>query len=123
MSEVITSGKVIKKPEIVLEPTDFLPPGIVDVRTQNREEAGAPDGLAVDNSGNELDDLIVIENPIYGYPEGSILPVPQDMKIVSQTVKVGRDKKVTVDVLIETSDLPGISSFEARLSTLPTPPA
>lgn len=123
MSEVITSGKVIKKPEIVLDNTDFLPPGVIDVRGKTREEAGPPNGLAGDNSGNEEPDLIVIENPDPPGGGREVLPVPQDMKIVSQTVKVGRDKKITVDVLIETSDLSGITQFEARLSKLPKPPA
>lgn len=117
MAEVITSGKVIKKPEIVLDPTDFLPPGIIDVRTQSREEAGAPDGFAVDNTGNDADSIIVIENPDSGENYRDVLPVPQDMTIISQTVKVGRDKKITIDVLIETSDLTGVDAFEVRLST------
>lgn len=117
MSEVITSGKVIKKPEVVLDNTDFLPPGIIDVRTQNREEAGAPNGLVGDNSGNEEEDLIVIEDADPAV-EVNTLPVPQDMKIVSQTIKVGLDKKITVDVLLETSDLPGIRQFEARITKL-----
>lgn len=120
MAEVITSGKVIKKPEVVLDPTDFLPPGVIDVRTQTREEAGTPDGLAVDISDRE-EEIIVIENPDPPGNTRQVLPVPQDMKIISQTVKVGRDKKVTIDVLIETSDLTGISSFEVRLSKLPVP--
>lgn len=123
MAEVITSGKVIKKPEVVVDPTDFLPPGVLEMRTQTRQEAGSPDGLAVDISGQE-EELIVIENPTSPGTGNDVLPVPQDMKIISQTIKVGRDKKVTVDVLLETSDLSGITSFEVRLSKLaiPSPP-
>lgn len=121
MSEVITSGKVIKKPEVVVDPTDFLPPGVIDMRTKTREEAGTPDGLAVDISDRE-EELIVIENQDDPGDTRAVLPVPQDMKIVSQIIKIGRDKKVTVDVLIETSDLTGVSSFEVRLTKLPSPP-
>jgi hypothetical protein len=38
------------------------------------------------------------------------------MTIVSQTLRVGPDGKVTVDVVIETSDITGISEFEVRIT-------
>jgi hypothetical protein len=40
MAEVITSGKVIQKPEIVLDVDDFLPPGLQGVRSKTADEAG-----------------------------------------------------------------------------------
>ncbi len=123
MAEVITSGKVIQKPEIVLEPTDFLPPGIQGVRTKTRDEMG-PFNAGADSSADELlvnpfpeEDEIDFEDtpPASGGDLGQ-LPVPNDMKIISQTLRVGPDGKITVDVVIETSDFPGIEEFEAKLT-------
>lgn len=124
MAEVITSGKVIKKPEIVLEPDDFLPPGLIDVRVKTRDESGLLDGTGSDSSfittenlaedtGDADKDPDNPDNSLYTDTPGS-MPVPQDMTIISQTVKVGEDRKITVDVVIETSDFPGITEFDAR---------
>lgn len=122
MAEVITSGKVIQKPEIVLDQNDFLPPGILGVRPQTRDEAGHPTGFGDrDNSEEEgtLDE-IVNENPLEEPDDigkgPDVMPIPTFMKIISQTVKVGADKKITLDVVIETDDFPGIREFEARIT-------
>jgi hypothetical protein len=126
MAEVITSGKVIQKPDIVLESDDFLPPGILDVRTKTRDESGSGEGIGggSDQPGTltdtEVTDTEGGTDPtnagtLYGDTPGS-MPVPQDMKIISQTVKVGADRKITVDVVIETSDFPGITEFQTRVT-------
>jgi len=123
MAEVITSGKVIQKPEIVLDSTDFLPPGIQGARTQTGDESGHPTGFGDrDNSDAEgtLDDIIN-ENPLDndGDEEADapdIMPIPTFMKVISQTIKIAEDKKITLDVVIETDDFPGIREFEARIT-------
>lgn len=118
MAEVITSGKVIQKPDIVIDASDFLPPNLLQVRTQN------PD--SIEDAGDSSDESIGEGRDVTGeddedsgginvgdlYP--SDLPVPQDMRIISQTMRVGEDKKITVDVIIETSDIPGIREYEVR---------
>lgn len=120
MAEVITSGKVIQKPEIVLEPTDFLPPGILGVRTQTRDEAGQP-GVSGEGQATEQDEVIINDDPLNNGNEPDadapeVMPIPQSFRIISQTEKVGADGKVTIDVLIETDDFPGINEFEVRLT-------
>jgi hypothetical protein len=126
MADVITSGKVIQKPDIVLETDEFLPPGILNVRTKTRDESGILSGEGSDSTfvgepeepGEGEGEGGTPELPpgdLYGDTPGS-MPVPQDMRIISQTVKVGDDKKITVDVVIETSDFPGIREFEARVT-------
>jgi hypothetical protein len=127
MAEVITSGKVIQKPDIVLESDDFLPPGILNVRTKTRDESGI---LSGEGSESTADPTEAEENGGDGPEKGTLdpdnpdgllyedrpgsMPVPKDMRIISQTVKVGDDKKITVDVVIETSDFPGIKEFDVR---------
>lgn len=126
--DVITSGKVIKKPDIVLETDDFLPPGILDVRTKTRDEAGLLEGAGSDSSDTLVGDPDGEEKegtaptgpkdpdaPLYSDTPGS-MPVPNDMRIISQTVKVGDDRSITIDVVIETSDFPGITEFEVRIT-------
>lgn len=116
MAEVITSGKVIQKPEIVLDATDFLPPGIIGVRTQTREEAGHPEDFgSADNNGNEL---LEMDGADY-VADVTSLPIPTFMKVVSQVSRVEEDKTILVDVVIETDDFPGITEFDARLIKSP----
>lgn len=125
MADVITSGKVIQKPDIVLETDEFLPPGILNVRTKTRDESGILSGDGSDSTfiGAEPDPLDedgtdtpeLPPEDLYEDKPGS-MPVPMDMRIISQTVKVGDDRKITVDVVIETSDFPGIREFEARVT-------
>lgn len=120
MAEVITSGKVIQKPEVVLEVDDFLPPGVVGVRNKTRDEAGSFDiGVGDESTGTLIEDGTDTDGPgspadgLEGYEE---LPIPTEMTIVSQTTRVGPDGKILVDVIIETPDFPGINEFEARLT-------
>ncbi len=138
MAEVITSGKVIQKPEIVLEVDDFLPPGLQGVRSKTADEAGPPKGLFSGGSstnGTLQDPIVEGDGTTPPTPDGTGgsgipgsstdfddgvpvngLPIPDDMKIISQTLRVGPDGKVTVDVVIETSDIPGITEFEVRIT-------
>jgi len=120
MAEVITSGKVIQKPEIVLDSSDFLPPGIQGARSQTRDEASRPDGFGGDGNDQEgTTNDIVNDNPLDNPQDDTapdLMPIPTFMKIVSQTIKVGLDKKITLDVVIETNDFPGIREFEARIT-------
>lgn len=117
MSEVITSGKVIQKPDLVIEVDDFLPPGLIGVRTRKRDEAGSFDSSSPDSSFTLVEeDLPGSDSP--GEPQDWLydtLPVPNDMVIISQTSRVGPDGKMVVDVVIETPDFPGIVEFESRL--------
>lgn len=119
MAEVITSGKVIQKPELVLEVDDFLPPGVIGVRNKTREEDGNFEGAGDNSTGTgtlleEDQDDVTPTKPggEWLYDE---LPIPDTMTIVSQTVRIGADRKVVVDVVIETEDYPGITEFEARI--------
>lgn len=120
MAEVITSGKVIQKPEVVLGADDFLPPGVLGVRRQTRDEAGQV-GESGEGNATLQDEVIINDDPLGLDPGDSgdapdVLPIPQTLKIISQTEVIGEDGKVTVDVLIETDDFPGIREFEVRLT-------
>ena len=120
MAEVITSGKVIQKPEVVLEVDDFLPPGVLGVRRKTRDEAGQI-GQSGEGNATLQDEVIINDDPL-GLDPGDdgdapdVLPIPQTLRIISQTEVIGEDGKVTVDVLIETDDFPGIREFEVRLT-------
>lgn len=110
MAEVITSGKVIQKPEVVVGVDDFLPPGVLGVRRADRDEAGQI-GESGENEGGTPEFIVEDDSGNVGQ-----LPIPYSMKIISQTEVVGKDGKVTIDVLIETDDFPGIREFEARVT-------
>ena len=118
MAEVITSGKVIQKPDIVLEVDDFLPPGLIGVRTKTVDEGRTEDiGQEREGVGTldpaEQDEQSPVTNTAGEYYE--IMPVPADFRIVSQNIRIGPDQKMIVDVEIESTDFPGITEFEARI--------
>lgn len=122
MAEVTNSGKIVQRGEIVLDVEDFLPPGLTGVRQKTALETVEPElnsgstsevDLRLDQLGDFSDSL----------GESGALPVPTDMKIISQTIKISANRSVTVDVVIETSDFPGVEELEARIKNdglLPT---
>ncbi len=117
MAEVTTSGKVIQKPELVLEVDDFLPPGLIGVRNKTSDEGRTEEVIA----GSEANGTLAEEStgPINpgGTGDGTLMemPIPLDLRIISQTIRVGPDGKMVVDVVIETSNITGVSEFETRI--------
>jgi hypothetical protein len=106
---------VANKQPVVLDPNFFLPPGVVDVRHVNDNET---DGLYpddVEETAVEGEDVTAPEDAPIDITSDVLQP-PASITIVSQTVKVANDGKFAVDVVIEVEDLPGVNTYETRLT-------
>lgn len=109
-----STRSVVTAEPVVLDPNFFAPPGVVDVRYINDDET---DGLYVDDSEGDVSgvDAEVLDDPVVDSQPGGLEP-PANITIVSQTVKVAADGKFVVDVVIDVDDMPGVSSYETRLT-------
>jgi hypothetical protein len=123
--EQIKSGNVIKSPEIVLDPTFFLPPDVVDVRVGNANDPSEDDGATFDDVVDSDDVLVTDEDlaggddsaPIDDDGEGvELLPTPQWMNIIDQQVRIAPDGKAVVDVVIELEDVSGATEYDVRIT-------
>lgn len=115
MAESISSGRIVKKPEIVVDPNFYVPPGITDVRTQTNEERGAiqPGSRGVEG-GDGIDIEYTFDNPDLD-PAGMLRP-PAWMKVISQVVRQGPAGQQVVDVILEVEDVPGADDYQVRVS-------
>lgn len=121
----IKTTNVIKAPEIVLDPTFFLPPDVVDVRVGNTSDPAEEDGVTYDDIV-DVDDVIIsdddLANPGPEVPtdddgEGAeLLPTPQWMNIIDQQVRIAPDGRAVVDVVIELEDITGATEYDVRMT-------
>jgi len=121
----IKTTNVIKAPEIVLDPTFFLPPDVVDVRVGNTSDPAEEDGVTYDDIV-DVDDVIVSDDdlanpgpevPVDDDGEGAeLLPTPQWMNIIDQQVRIAPDGRAVVDVVIELEDITGATEYDVRMT-------
>lgn len=109
MPEVINSGQVIQRPEIVLDPMFPLPPDLLGVRSKTAGEVRAGDAFDTggEQDGEDDEAKVIID-----------LPTPQTMTVISRTTRVLPDNRVVVDVVIETPDIKGVTEFETRITKI-----
>lgn len=94
--------------DIEIDPRFFVPPGVVDVRQQNRE-----------NGEYYYDeDTLAVEGPVLEYPEAVLPMPPSSYEIVDQRVRIAPDGRAVVDVTVEFPDVQGIYSIDVRVTTV-----
>jgi hypothetical protein len=122
----ITSGQVITTPDVTIEQSFFLPPGLVNVTHKFEEQLGddsPPD--VVDDAGN----VVVLDEPFnaiaedgsyatvadISLPVESKLPVPGRPTVLSETVRVTPGGNVVIDVVLEVPDIVGVTEVDVRI--------
>lgn len=109
MAEGISSGRIVKKPAITIDPNFLLPPGLIDVTQRDVEtEELEYDGEEVTESNEEVVDA--------GYVDPDHLETTQTFLVVNETVRVLPDGSSVVDLIVELDDIPGITNYEARVT-------
>jgi hypothetical protein len=114
MAESISSGRIVQKPEVVLDPNFFLPPGVTGMRLETLEERGrqSPGSIIAGSDGEVIDQELEFENPDI---DSSLRP-PSWIKVISQTVRKGPTGIQVVDVVIEVEDVPGVDDYQVRIT-------
>ncbi|UMO76255.1 hypothetical protein SEA_TOMAS_66 [Streptomyces phage Tomas] len=115
----INSNQIIKKPDVIIDPNFFLPPGVVDARYPNEIEVEQePVSDVVD-----ADDIIVDDSVINDEPEEegeetntTVLFPPDTMTVVSQTIRVGDNGQQVVDVVIDVPDSEESTQIDVRMT-------
>lgn len=118
MAELISSGKIVKKPVIVVNPNFFLPPGVVDARPMTEEEL-ALEGTKGQNQ-TERAFSAGLPGTIEADPDKPIkLPVlrpPTDIAVKSQRVRNNADGTSVVDVVLAVPDVEGATGYDVRIT-------
>lgn len=96
--------------DIELDPRFLVPPGIIDVRQENKEDSYYvynidPTEIAAPGDG-----------PILETPQSPIPNAPSRYTIVSQTVRTGGDGRSVVDLLLEFPDDVGTYDIDVRFT-------
>jgi hypothetical protein len=121
-----TTGQIIKTPDTTVGPNFFVPPGVVDLRYLNEEEAAALDEETdvVDDTTTPTDDgaveFTIIDEAVEDDTDLSLgsaeIPAPDWIQIVEQIVKFGEDGTCLIDVIIETQDIPGVQQIDVAVT-------
>jgi hypothetical protein len=116
----IKDTNVVKTPEVVLHPTFFFPPGVVDIssgtsESTDEDDVTYDDSASVDvvtDSAEDSTETTIIDD------DGSAeqLPTPQWMTIISQEVRISSDGKAVIDVVIELEDVTGATEYDVRVT-------
>src|SRR5688500_14528032 len=96
-----------------IDPRFFLPPNVIDLNYSDKTlpSSDAPDATVVEGSLSDANDIEDISTP----GGESILPPPDSVTFVSQTVKVTSGGTV-VDVVIDVEEISGVTQFEVRIT-------
>lgn len=115
----INSNEIIKKPDIIIDPNFPLPPGVVDARYPNEEEVDQGTVNETTSDG----DLLVAPNIEFVEPvedqdvnDISVLYPPDNLAVVSQTVRMGDNGQQVVDVVLEIFDVGESIQVDVRMS-------
>lgn len=107
------SGSQVKiKTDAVIDPNFFLPPGVIDMRYSTEQDVSSED----DYTSDEEVDVTVVEVGVTDNSQADTLTPPDNITIISQTVKISPDGHEVVDVVLEVDDIPGVTSYEVRLA-------
>lgn len=121
----IKDTNVIKTEPVILNPVFFMPPDVIDVRAgfadEIEEESTADIDIIVD-SGEVIDpdrpapDATIPEDEIPDLDIPESLPTPEEINVISQTVRIAPDGKAVVDVVIEIVDSEGTTEYDIRVT-------
>lgn len=93
---------------IELDPRFLVPPGVIDVRQENKEDSY--------NVYNPDDVVLPGDGPVLEYSGSTIPSAPSRYTIVSQTVRTAADGRVVVDVLLDFPDNMGGVDIDVRVT-------
>ncbi|AIW02565.1 hypothetical protein AXJ18_gp209 [Streptomyces phage Jay2Jay] len=116
----INSNQIIKKPDVVIDPNFFLPPGVVDARYPNEIEVTTDEITDVVDTDDVLDadsDTILDEPEETGEDNDTVILYPPDTVIVvSQTIRFDGSGKQVVDVILEVPDVQDSIQVDVRMT-------
>lgn len=103
----INSDEIIFRPDTVLDPEFYVPPGLARVTNS------IPTLLEeIENGGDDL-------GGVGDVPDGSLdpdtLPAPATAVVISQTARLLASGAYVIDVVFEVEDVPGATSAEVRV--------
>jgi hypothetical protein len=115
----INSNQIIKKPDIVIDPNFFLPPGVVDARYPNGDETDQ-----AETTDTEITETVdgSVDSPFDESLETgednnvSTLFPPDSVIVVSQVIRTGDNGQQVVDVIIEVEDVPTSIQVDVRMA-------
>jgi hypothetical protein len=116
----INSNQIIKKPDVVIDPNFFLPPGVVDARYPNEIEVNTDEIDTVIDADDVLDadsDVIIDEPEETGEDNDTVIIYPPDTAIVvSQTIRFDGTGQQVVDVILEVPDVDDSIQIDVRMT-------
>lgn len=119
MADTLTSRQIIQKPDIIIDPNFFAPPGVVDAYHGEVERDRV--GRYGDQGGGSGDGNVTIVDPEESQepskPGGSLMP-PTGMRIIKQTKRFNQDGSYVIDAVLGFDAVPGAARYEIRLTKL-----
>lgn len=113
----INSNQVIKKPDVVIDPNFFLPPGVVDARYPNDEETDQAEVDEVTDAEDASEDIVYYEAPENDEDNDvTTLYPPDSVVVVSQTIRTGDNGQQVVDVILEVEDVSDSIQVDVRMA-------
>lgn len=116
----INSNQIIKKPDVVINPNFFLPPGVVDARYPNEIEVTTEEVDDVVDADDVLDadsDVILDEPEETGEDNDPVVLYPPDTVIVvSQEMRFDETGRQVVDVILEVPDTEDSIQIDVRMT-------
>lgn len=119
MPDIINSGQIVQKPPTTIDPRFPLPPGVIGVRTQDRDESDVYSTAELEGSstyGGTIDPGEVIFEDGAEDPRTRGLLAPQYITLVSQMSRTGPDGRQVVDVIIDVAEVAGATDYDVRIS-------
>ncbi|WXW92555.1 hypothetical protein SEA_ENYGMA_64 [Streptomyces phage Enygma] len=118
----INSNQVIKKPDVIIDPNFFLPPGVVDARYPDEIENDQEEITDVIDTDDVLDidsdSLAEVDEPEETGEDNdttTLLP-PDTVIVVSQTIRVSDNGQQVVDVILEVPDVDESIQIDVRMT-------
>lgn len=129
----IRDTDIIRTPEVTVDPRLFVPDGVIDLSVRSSEidsdnpTPTADNGETSDDAADSSADTgtgdggdAVYTPPTNDTPAESgeidMLPTPQTIEIVSQTIRIAPDGSSLVDVVIKVEDIPGVTNYDVRVT-------
>lgn len=94
--------------DIELDPRFLVPPGVIDVRQENRDDSY--------NTYSPEDVVLPGDGPVLEFSNSTVPSAPSTYTIVSQTVRTGSDGRAVVDVLLDFPDNMGGVDIDVRVT-------
>lgn len=107
----------VKPTETVLDPTFFIPEGVSEFVYSDSTPSQATD-QEVDTSISDEGpgDDVYLTDDSDARDEIVLLDAPDELTVVSQTVRTGPGGQQVIDIVCEIADVPGASNYEVHIT-------